>query len=72
VGDQIDALRAFAGEDAVRLIRRTRDPLIERIVAGWGSNFEAKRARDLGFTAETEMSQILRVHVEDELGGRPS
>jgi nucleoside-diphosphate-sugar epimerase len=72
VGDQIDALRAFAGEDAVRLIRRTRDPLIERIVAGWGANFEAKRARDLGFTAETEMSQILRVHVEDELGGRPS
>jgi nucleoside-diphosphate-sugar epimerase len=72
VGDQIDALRALAGEDAVRLIRRTRDPLIERIVAGWAADFEAKRARDLGFTAETEMSQILRVHVEDELGGRPS
>jgi nucleoside-diphosphate-sugar epimerase len=71
VGDQIEALRAFAGEDAVRLIRRTRDPLIERIVAGWGADFEARRARDLGFTAETEMSQILRVHVEDELAGRP-
>ena len=70
VGDQIDALRAAAGEEAVRLIRRTSDPLVARIVAGWGADYEAARARELGFTAETDMSQILRVHIEDELGGR--
>jgi D-erythronate 2-dehydrogenase len=69
VGDQIDALRAVAGEEAVRLIRRTSDPLVSRIVAGWGADFEAARARALGFTAETDMTQILRVHIEDELGG---
>jgi nucleoside-diphosphate-sugar epimerase len=70
VGDQIAALRALAGEEAVRLIRRTEDPLVARIVAGWGADYEAARARALGFTAETEMAEILRVHVEDELGGR--
>ncbi len=70
VGDQIDALRAVAGEGAVRLIRRTSDPLIERIVAGWGEDCAATRARALGFTAESGMAEILRVHVEDELGGR--
>jgi D-erythronate 2-dehydrogenase len=70
VGDQIDALRAVAGEDAARLIRRTSDPLVSKIVAGWGADFEAARARALGFTAETDMTQILRVHIEDELGGR--
>jgi D-erythronate 2-dehydrogenase len=70
VGDQIDALRAVAGESAVRLIRRTTDPLVERIVAGWGADCEAARARALGFTAESDMSEILRVHIEDELGGR--
>jgi nucleoside-diphosphate-sugar epimerase len=70
VADQIDALRAVAGESAVRLIRRTHDPLVARIVAGWGADFEAARARALGFTAETDMAQILRVHVEDEMGGR--
>jgi D-erythronate 2-dehydrogenase len=70
VGDQIDALRAVAGEGAVRLIRRTTDPLVAGIVAGWGADYEAARARSLGFTAETDMGQILRVHIEDELGGR--
>jgi hypothetical protein len=39
-------------------------------VAGWAADFEAARARELGFTAESDMAQILRVHVEDELGGR--
>ncbi len=56
--------------EAVALIRRTTDPLIARIVAGWAADFDAARARELGFVAETEMAQILRVHVEDELGGR--
>ncbi len=70
VGDQIEALRVVAGDGAVGLIRRTDDPLIARIVAGWAADFDAARARDLGFTAETDMAEILRVHVEDELGGR--
>jgi hypothetical protein len=70
VGDQIDALRSIAGEGAVRLIRRVEDPLISRIVAGWAADFDAARARELGFTAENDMAQILRVHVDDELGGR--
>jgi D-erythronate 2-dehydrogenase len=69
VGEQIEALRAVAGESAVRLIRRTSDPLIERIVAGWGEDCAATRARELGFTAESDMGQILRAHIEDELGG---
>jgi D-erythronate 2-dehydrogenase len=70
VGDQIAALREIAGEGAVRLIRRTSDPLVAGIVAGWGANYEAARARELGFAAETGMTQILRAHVEDELGGK--
>jgi nucleoside-diphosphate-sugar epimerase len=70
VGDQIDALRRIAGPSAVALIRRTDDPLVARIVAGWAADFDAARARALGFTAEADMDAILRVHVEDELGGR--
>ena len=44
VGEQIEALRAVAGEAAVKLIRRQRDETIERIVAGWPSRFDASRA----------------------------
>jgi nucleoside-diphosphate-sugar epimerase len=71
VGDQIAALREVAGDDAVRLIRRTEDPLVARIVAGWGADYEAARARGLGFTAESGMDEILRVHLEDEVAVAP-
>jgi len=41
-------------------------------VAGCPSDFDTGRARDLGFRAETSFEQIIRVHLEDELGGRPA
>jgi D-erythronate 2-dehydrogenase len=70
VGEQIEALRRVAGERAVRLLRREPDPLIERIVAGWPGNFDPQRAIQLGFRAEQNFDEIIRVHIEDELGGR--
>ncbi|WP_139974412.1 D-erythronate dehydrogenase [Ochrobactrum sp. CGA5] len=70
VGEQIEALRRVAGEKAVRLIRREPDELIMRMVAGWAPGFDAKRAQTLGFTAETSFDEIIRVHIEDEMGGK--
>jgi nucleoside-diphosphate-sugar epimerase len=70
VGEQIEALRRVAGEKAVALIRREPDEMIMRMCAGWAPGFEAKRATALGFTAEKSFDEIIRVHIEDELGGR--
>ena len=70
VGEQIEALRRAAGERAVRLIRREPDPVVAGIVAGWAERLDATRACELGFLAETSFDEIIRVHVEDELGGR--
>lgn len=69
VADQIEALRAVAGDDAVALIRREPDPAVARIVAGWPRDFDTTRALDLGFRAETEFRQIIDVYLEDEMGG---
>lgn len=69
VGEQIEALRRIAGEKAVALIRRVPDENIMKMVAGWAPGFEATRATGLGFTAETSFDEIIRVHIEDELGG---
>ncbi|MFD1744884.1 D-erythronate dehydrogenase [Rhizobium helianthi] len=69
VGEQIEALRRIAGEKAVKLIRREPDEMIMRMCAGWAPGFEATRARALGFTAESSFDEIIRIHIEDELGG---
>lgn len=70
VGEQIDALRRAAGEKAVKLIRREPDARIRAMVAGWPMDFDARRATELGFMAEKSFDDILRAHIEDELGGR--
>jgi nucleoside-diphosphate-sugar epimerase len=69
VGEQIEALRRVAGERAVRLIRREPDESITRMVDSWAPALEATRAERLGFTAERSFEEIIRVHIEDELGG---
>jgi nucleoside-diphosphate-sugar epimerase len=67
VGEQIEALERIAGAKTVRLIREEPDEAIWAIVKGWPTRFEARRARELGFTAETDFDQIIRAHIEDEL-----
>jgi D-erythronate 2-dehydrogenase len=70
VGEQIAALRKVAGEKAAKLIRRSPDPVIEKIVSGWPTSFEAKRAPGFGFKADDSFEAIVRAHIEDEHAGR--
>ncbi|MFO1171833.1 MAG: D-erythronate dehydrogenase [Hyphomicrobiaceae bacterium] len=72
VGEQIAALRRVAGEAVVKRIRREPDPFIAKIVAGWPSRFDPKRALALGFRGDNSFDDIIRAHIEDELGGRIS
>jgi len=69
VGEEIASLRRVAGEKAASLIRHEPDPVIQKIVAGWPRNFDARRASELGFEAETNFDDIIRIHIEDELEG---
>jgi nucleoside-diphosphate-sugar epimerase len=70
VGEEIASLKAIAGDKAVGLIRREPDPVIEKIVSGWARDFSPDRAVALGFRAESSFDEIIRAHIEDELGGR--
>jgi len=70
VGEQIAALRKVAGDKVAARIRREPDPFIEGIVAGWPRRFAAERALELGFKADSSFEEIIRIHIEDELGGR--
>jgi len=71
VGEQIAALERVAGKNVVARIRREPDPVIVGIVSGWPRDFVTDRALKLGFTtAEKTFDDIIRIHIEDELGGK--
>lgn len=70
VGEQIAALRRVAGDKVASRIRRAPDELVERIVSGWPRRFDARRAAALGFKVEASFDEIIRAHIDDELGGR--
>ena len=70
VGEQIEALRRVAGDRVAARIRHAPDELVQRIVAGWAERLDATRACELGFKAEATFDEIIRAHIEDELGGK--
>ena len=69
VAEQIEALRRIAGDRVAARIRRVPDPTIMGIVEGWPRRFHARRAQTLGFRAEDSFDEIIRIHIDDELGG---
>jgi D-erythronate 2-dehydrogenase len=70
VAEQIAALRKLAGDKVVARIKVQPDATIQGIVAGWPRDFAPTRAPALGFKAESSFEEIIRVHIEDELGGK--
>ncbi len=70
VGEQIAALRRVAGDKVAARIRRAPDQLVERIVAGWPNRFDARRSVALGFKVEATFDDIIRVHIDEDLGGK--
>jgi nucleoside-diphosphate-sugar epimerase len=69
VAEQIESLARIAGPKVAARIRREPDELVVRIVSGWSERFDAKRAAALGFKAEASFDDIIRAHIEEELGG---
>lgn len=70
VAEQLAALRKVAGDNVAKLVRSAPDPAIAAIVAGWPRNFNAARALALGFRADSSFEEIIRIYIEDELGGK--
>ncbi len=70
VAEQIDSLARIAGPQVAARIKRQPDELVMRIVAGWSERIDARRAAELGFKAEKNFDEIVKAHIEDELGGK--
>ena len=76
VGDAIDALRRIAGDAVASRITRELDETMTGIAADLPRSFTVERAKALGFRAdglglgpEESFEDIIRIHIEDDLGG---
>ena len=69
IAEMIESLGRVAGPEVVKLIRRERDPQIEKIVDGWPRDFNADRAVSVGFKADADFDSIIRAHIADEKAG---
>ena len=67
VQEQIEALERVAGNSVVKLIKHKPDPVIQKIVSGWARDFETKTSIQLGFKAENNFDEIIKVYIEDDL-----
>lgn len=69
IGEVETALVKVAGQAVADRIEWKPDAHIQKIVSGWMPDFDAKRARGLGFLPDENIEEIIRAHIEDELGG---
>lgn len=69
VREMLAALAAVAGERVAARVAFEPDPFIQEIVNGWATHFDPARGRALGFETDTDFEEIVRIFIEDELGG---
>ena len=70
VEEQIEALRAIAGDGAVSLIREEPDPFIQHFISSWPKAFDTHWALSLGFVADPSFAAMIETYIEDDLDGR--
>jgi D-erythronate 2-dehydrogenase len=51
-------------------VKQVPDAKIQKIVDGWPYNFASRRAREMGYAADSSIEEIIEAHIADELGGR--
>lgn len=68
--EMVQALERVTSKAVTDRIEWQRDPFVERIVAGWPTTFSTERAEAMGFVGDQSLDEIIRAHIEDELGGQ--
>ena len=63
--EELAELRAVAGDAVVARVHQEPDEAVMRLVKTWAADFDASRARDLGFEADADCAAIVRAYVED-------
>ena len=67
VAQMIASLDRKGGKEATDLIDFDRDPVIEKIVAGWAVDFNPAKALAMGMQADADFDSIVQQFMDDEL-----
>ena len=67
VADMVAALRKVAGNQVADRVKWNYDPVIDRIVATWPSNFAPKLGPALGMKADPDFESIVRAYIADDM-----
>ena len=63
--EELDALRAVAGDAVAARVRHEPDEAVMRLVRTWAARFDCARAGAMGFVADADFASIVRAYVED-------
>jgi D-erythronate 2-dehydrogenase len=67
VADMVAALRKVAGDAVADRVKWNYDPVIDKIVATWPSNFAPKLGPALGMQADANFEGIVRAYIADDM-----
>ncbi len=67
VADMLEVLERLGGSSARQLVTAHPDPAIAAIVGGWPARWDDRRARELGFEANTDLDEIVTEFINDHL-----
>ncbi|AEC20493.1 hypothetical protein PT7_1953 [Pusillimonas sp. T7-7] len=62
----VAALERVAGADVARRIEWNEDDAIKRIVNSWPGDFEAQKAKELGFGSDADFDSIIQAYLRDQ------
>ena len=66
VQDMMDALAKVAGEEKLKFLKEETDPVTERILRSWGTEFDNTLAYSVGFKKDVSFEQAVRDYIENE------
>jgi len=67
VADMVAALRKVAGDGVADRVKWNYDPVIDKIVATWPSNFAPTLGPALGMRADADFEGIVRAYIADDM-----
>ncbi|WP_162418391.1 D-erythronate dehydrogenase [Cyclobacterium roseum] len=66
VQHMIDCLEKVAGSEIAQLITHQPDAFLQSIVLTWPPHFNTQKADTLGFTADKDVTEIIRNYIQEE------